>query len=175
MREVFGLAPGAEVTTEANPDSVTPEGLQRLADGGFTRVSVGMQSAVPHVLRVLERTTAPRTSRALSRRPGRQDSRPASTSSTARRGSLEDWRLSLESAIALEPDHISAYALVVEEGTKLAAQVRRGQVPPPRTTTRRPSTSWPTRCSPRRLRLVRGEQLGALVGRALPSQRGLLG
>ncbi|HEY7717774.1 MAG TPA: radical SAM protein, partial [Pedococcus sp.] len=59
VREVFGLADGAEVTTEANPDSVTPESLARLAEGGFTRVSLGMQSAVPHVLEVLERTHDP--------------------------------------------------------------------------------------------------------------------
>lgn len=55
----WGLEPGAEVTTEANPDSVTPESLQLLADAGFTRVSFGMQSAVPHVLKVLDRTHTP--------------------------------------------------------------------------------------------------------------------
>ena len=132
VREVFGLAPGAEVTTEANPDSVTPEGLQRLADGGFTRVSVGMQSAVPHVLRVLERTHRPENvSRAVeaARAAGLQTSVDLIYGTPGE--SLEDWRRSLESAIALEPDHVSAYALVVEEGTKLAAQVRRGQVPAP--------------------------------------------
>ena len=59
VRDVFGLTPGAEVTTEANPDSVTAEGLRVLADGGFTRVSLGMQSAVPHVLQVLDRTHRP--------------------------------------------------------------------------------------------------------------------
>ena len=132
VREVFGLAPGAEVTTEANPDSVTPEGLQRLADGGFTRVSVGMQSAVPHVLRVLERTHRPENvSRAVeaARAAGLHTSVDLIYGTPGE--SLEDWRLSLETAIALEPDHVSAYALVVEEGTKLAAQVRRGQVPAP--------------------------------------------
>src|SRR6476659_10838198 len=61
IRDRFGLARGAEVTTEANPDSVTPEGLTVLAEAGFTRVSLGMQSAVPHVLRTLERTHAPAT------------------------------------------------------------------------------------------------------------------
>ncbi len=132
VREVFGLAPGAEVTTEANPDSVTPEGLRRLAEGGFTRVSVGMQSAVPHVLRVLERTHQPaNVARAVeaARDAGLQTSVDLIYGTPGE--SLDDWRTSLETAIALEPDHVSAYALVVEEGTKLAAQVRRGQVPAP--------------------------------------------
>jgi oxygen-independent coproporphyrinogen-3 oxidase len=132
VREVFGLADGAEVTTEANPDSVTPEALQRLADGGFTRVSVGMQSAVPHVLRVLERTHRPaNVARAVeaAKASGLQTSVDLIYGTPGE--SLDDWRASLEAAVALEPDHVSAYALVVEEGTKLAAQVRRGQVPAP--------------------------------------------
>ena len=132
IRHRFGLAPDAEVTTEANPDSVTPESLRELAAGGFTRVSVGMQSAVPHVLRTLERTHDPdNVARAVTaaRDAGLQVSvdliygTPGET--------LDDWRRSLEAAIALEPDHVSAYALVVEEGTKLAAQVRRGLVAAP--------------------------------------------
>jgi putative oxygen-independent coproporphyrinogen III oxidase len=132
VRDVFGLAPGAEVTTEANPDSVTPEGLQRLAEGGFTRVSVGMQSAVPHVLKVLERTHQPANvalAVEAARAAGLQTSVDLIYGTPGE--SLDDWRTSLEAAIALRPDHVSAYALVVEEGTKLAAQVRRGQVPAP--------------------------------------------
>lgn len=132
VREVFGLAPGAEVTTEANPDSVTPEGLRRLAEGGFTRVSVGMQSAVPHVLKVLERTHQPANvalAVEAARDAGLQTSVDLIYGTPGE--SLDDWRTSLEAAIALEPDHVSAYALVVEDGTKLAAQVRRGQVPAP--------------------------------------------
>ena len=132
VREVFGLAEGAEVTTEADPDSVTPEALQRLAEGGFTRVSVGMQSAVPHVLKVLERTHEPaNVARAVeaATAAGLQPSVDLIYGTPGQ--SLEDWRASLEAAVALDPDHVSAYALVVEEGTKLAAQVRRGQVPAP--------------------------------------------
>ncbi len=132
IRERFGLAPDAEVTTEANPDSVTPESLRELADGGFTRVSVGMQSAVPHVLRTLERTHDPdNVARAVAatRAAGMQVSVDLIYGTPGE--SLEDWRRSLEAAVALEPDHVSAYALVVEEGTKLAAQVRRGVVPAP--------------------------------------------
>jgi oxygen-independent coproporphyrinogen-3 oxidase len=132
VREVFGLADGAEVTTEANPDSVTPEALQRLAEGGFTRVSVGMQSAVPHVLKVLERTHRPANvalAVEAAKAAGLQTSVDLIYGTPGE--SLDDWRASLEAAVALDPDHVSAYALVVEEGTKLAAQVRRGRVPAP--------------------------------------------
>jgi oxygen-independent coproporphyrinogen-3 oxidase len=132
IRERFGLAPGAEVTTEANPDSVTPDSLAELAAGGFTRVSVGMQSAVPHVLATLERTHDPdNVARAVAatRAAGMQVSVDLIYGTPGE--SLDDWRRSLEAAVALEPDHISAYALVVEQGTKLAAQVRRGLVAMP--------------------------------------------
>ena len=132
IRDRFGLAPGAEVTTEANPDSVTPESLKILADGGFTRVSVGMQSAVPSVLATLERTHDPANVRRAvdaARAAGLKVSVDLIYGTPGE--SLQDWRDSLSAAVALRPDHVSAYALVVEEGTKLAAQVRRGQVPAP--------------------------------------------
>ena len=132
IRERFGLLPDAEVTTEANPDSVTPASLAELAGGGFTRVSVGMQSAVPHVLATLERTHDPdNVARAVAatREAGMQVSVDLIFGTPGE--SLDYWRRSLETAIALEPDHISAYALVVEQGTKLAAQVRRGVVAMP--------------------------------------------
>ena len=132
IREGFGLAADAEVTTEANPDSVTPAGLETLAEAGFTRVSLGMQSAVPHVLRTLERTHDPaNVERAVqaARAAGLQVSLDLIYGTPGE--SLDDWRTSLDAATALAPDHVSAYALVVEDGTKLAAQVRRGQVPAP--------------------------------------------
>ena len=132
IRERFGLAPDAEVTTEANPDSVTPAGLQTLAEAGFTRVSLGMQSAVPHVLRTLERTHDPaNVERAVTaaRAAGLQVSLDLIYGTPGE--SAADWQTSLRAATDLRPDHISAYALVVEDGTKLAAQVRRGQVPAP--------------------------------------------
>jgi len=132
IRDRFGLAPGAEVTTEANPDSVTPESLRVLADGGFTRVSIGMQSAVPSVLATLERTHDPaNVRRAVDAARGAGLKVSVDLIYGTPGESLQDWRTSLEAATALGPDHVSAYALVVEEGTKLAAQVRRGQVPAP--------------------------------------------
>ena len=132
IRTGFGLADGAEVTTEANPDSVTPASLQALAAGGFNRISFGMQSAVPHVLATLERTHDPdNVARAVeaARAAGLKVSVDLIYGTPGE--SLQDWRTSLDAAIDLRPDHISAYALVVEEGTKLGAQVRRGQVPAP--------------------------------------------
>lgn len=132
VEAAFGLAPDAEVTVEANPDSVTAEDLAALAAGGVTRVSLGMQSAVPHVLATLDRTHRPDNVAAAvraARGVGLQTSVDLIYGTPGE--SLEDWRASLEAAIALDPDHLSAYALVVEEGTRLAARVRRGEVLPP--------------------------------------------
>jgi putative oxygen-independent coproporphyrinogen III oxidase len=132
VRAHLGLVPGAEVTTEANPDSVAPQSLRALADAGFTRVSFGMQSAVPHVLAVLERTHDPaRVPQAVvwAREAGLAVSldliygTPGETAA--------DWRTSVQAALECAPDHVSAYALVVEEGTAMAARVRRGQLPEP--------------------------------------------
>jgi oxygen-independent coproporphyrinogen-3 oxidase len=132
IRARFGLAADAEVTTEANPDSVTAAGLEELAAGGFTRVSIGMQSVVPHVLATLDRTHDP--SRVVSAVAGARQAGLA-TSLDLIYGtpgeSLDDWRASLETAVALAPDHVSAYALVVEEGTRMALRVRRGELPLP--------------------------------------------
>jgi putative oxygen-independent coproporphyrinogen III oxidase len=126
----WGIEDGAEVTTEANPDSVTPQSLAILKDAGFTRISFGMQSAVPHVLKVLDRTHTPsRVPQVVqwAREAGLAVSLDLIYGTPGE--SLADWRYSLETALSYEPDHISAYALIVEDGTKLAAQIRRGEVP----------------------------------------------
>lgn len=131
VRDTFGLAPDAEVTTEANPESVDPGYLATLREGGFTRISFGMQSARQHVLRILDRTHTP--------------GRPEACVAEARAAGFEhvnldliygtpgesdeDWRASLDAAIGAGPDHISAYALIVEEGTRLAGRIRRGEIP----------------------------------------------
>ncbi|MCS0499248.1 radical SAM family heme chaperone HemW [Protaetiibacter mangrovi] len=132
VRDGWGLAPDAEVTTEANPDSVTEAGLAELAAGGFTRVSFGMQSAVPHVLRTLERTHDPARIPLVvewAREAGLQVSLDLIYGTPGE--SLDDWRRSLELALAQHPDHLSAYALIVEPGTKLARQISRGEVAAP--------------------------------------------
>jgi len=130
VRDTWGLAPGAEVTTEANPDSVTQDSLATLAQAGFTRVSFGMQSAVPHVLATLERTHDPaNVERAVAwaREAGLAVSLDLIYGTPGE--SLADWKASLAEAIRLRPDHVSAYALVIEPGTKMGAQLRRGQIP----------------------------------------------
>ncbi len=132
VRDAWGLAPDAEVTTEANPDSVTEAGLAELAAAGFTRVSFGMQSAVPHVLRTLERTHDPARIPLVvewARAAGLQVSLDLIYGTPGE--SLDDWRRSLELALAQHPDHLSAYALIVEAGTKLARQIARGEVAEP--------------------------------------------
>ena len=131
LREIE-LAPGAEVTVEANPDSVDARAMAALREGGVTRLSLGMQSGVEHVLRFLGRTHTP--------------DRPLAAAREARAAGFEhvsldliygspvestgDWRATLEAALSAEPDHISAYGLTVEPGTRLHAQIRRGEVPP---------------------------------------------
>jgi putative oxygen-independent coproporphyrinogen III oxidase len=129
----FGLRPGAEVTVEANPETVDPRVLEKLRAEGVTRVSFGMQSSAPHVLKVLDRVHEPGRPQQCVRwaksagfehvsldliygTPGESD---------------DDWRRSLDAALAAGPDHVSAYALVVEDGTRLAARVRRGEIEPP--------------------------------------------
>jgi putative oxygen-independent coproporphyrinogen III oxidase len=133
VRELFGLAPDAEVSTEANPESVTPAYLSRLREAGFTRVSLGMQSAADHVLAVLDRQHTP--GRAVD---AVEDARKAGFSHVnldliyGAPGETEhDWQDSLDAAIGAGPDHVSAYALVVEEGTRMGRQVAQGELPAP--------------------------------------------
>ena len=132
IRDAWGLAADAEVTTEANPDSVGPDSLLELAEAGFTRVSFGMQSAVPHVLATLERTHDPERIPLVvrwARDAGLQVSLDLIYGTPGE--SLDDWSRSLDLALDQHPDHLSAYALIVESGTKLARQIARGQVPEP--------------------------------------------
>lgn len=131
IRDEFGIAEGAEVTTEANPESVDPAYLAELREGGFNRISFGMQSARPHVLQLLDRHHTP--------------GRPEACVAEARAAGFEhvnldliygtpgesddDWRASLDAAVGAGPDHVSAYSLIVEDGTKLAARIKRGELP----------------------------------------------
>ena len=131
VRQEWGLAPGAEVTTEANPDSVDAASLAALAAAGFTRISIGMQSAVSHVLATLERTHTPENvprAVAAARAVGLEVSVDLIYGTPGE--DVADWRRSVDAAIALEPDHISAYALGIEEGTRMGARVRRGEIAP---------------------------------------------
>ncbi|MGJ4843534.1 radical SAM family heme chaperone HemW [Leifsonia sp. Le1] len=132
VRDAWGLAPGAEITTEANPDSVDADYLRSLADAGFTRVSFGMQSAVPHVLATLERTHDPERVPLVVEWARDADLQVSLDLIYGTPGeSLADWERSLDSAIACRPDHLSAYSLIVETGTKLARQIKSGVVAEP--------------------------------------------
>ncbi len=133
VREHFDLAPDAEITTEANPESAWPDFFAAARAAGFTRVSLGMQSVSPRVLGVLDRIHTPNRSAAAAREalaegfehvsldliygtPGESD---------------EDLLRSVDTAIDTGVDHVSAYALVIEEGTAMARRVRRGELAAP--------------------------------------------
>jgi oxygen-independent coproporphyrinogen-3 oxidase len=133
VAEAFEVDTDAEVTTEGNPESVDLEMLRRLRHGGFTRVSLGMQSAAHHVLRTLDRVHTPGRAVAAAREareagfehvsldliygtPGETDA---------------DWERTLDAALSAQTNHISAYALSIEPGTAMGAAVRRGTLPPP--------------------------------------------
>jgi putative oxygen-independent coproporphyrinogen III oxidase len=134
----FGLVDGAEVTTESNPDSVALWDLEELRGAGFNRISFGMQSAVDHVLKVLDRTHDPLRVPAVvewARQAGFAPADGGSVSLDLIYGtpgeSLQDWEVSVEAALACGPDHVSAYSLIVEDGTALARQIRRGELAMP--------------------------------------------
>ncbi|MDP7707241.1 MULTISPECIES: radical SAM family heme chaperone HemW [unclassified Mycobacterium] len=133
VRDHFTLAPNAEITTEANPESTWPEFFEEIREAGYTRVSLGMQSVVPQVLGVLDRVHTPNRSASAAREalalgfehvsldliygtPGETD---------------DDLLRSVDTAVETGVDHVSAYALVVEEGTAMARRVRSGELEPP--------------------------------------------
>ncbi|HTU30907.1 MAG TPA: radical SAM family heme chaperone HemW [Solirubrobacteraceae bacterium] len=133
VASIVGLALGAEVTTEANPESVDPASFRALAAGGFTRVSLGMQSSAPHVLRALDRVHTPgrAVAAAVEAREAGFDHVSLDLIYGTDGESDADWERTLTDALSAEPDHISAYALTIEPGTALAAAIRRGAVRAP--------------------------------------------
>lgn len=130
IKSEFTLLPDAEITMECNPDTVTKESLAAFRAIGVNRVSFGMQSAVKHVLATLDRTHNPEN--LLQVTTWAQEVGFSEISVDLIYGtpgeSLSDWQTSIDAALALPITHISAYALIVEEGTKLAAQIKRGEV-----------------------------------------------
>jgi putative oxygen-independent coproporphyrinogen III oxidase len=132
LRAEFGLAGDAEVTAEANPDDVTDDLLDGWAAAGVNRISLGMQSAVPDTLRILERTHRAEQLPAVVDRIRRSGIAQVSLDliyGTPGEGP-DDWCASLEAALALRPDHVSAYCLGIEEGTRLGARLRAGTIEP---------------------------------------------
>nr|WP_228791279.1 radical SAM family heme chaperone HemW [Nocardia farcinica] len=133
VRANFTVAADAEITTESNPESTSPRFFERLREAGYTRISLGMQSAAQHVLAVLDRTHTPGRAVAAAREaraagfehvnldliygtPGETDA---------------DLDATLDAVLAAGVDHVSAYSLIVEDGTALARRVRRGELPAP--------------------------------------------
>ena len=130
IRSQFNLVDNAEITLEVNPDSVTEEFLSEMRHAGASRISMGMQSAMPHVLATLDRTHNPENvTRAveLARSCGYENISVDLIYGVPGE-SLQDWQLSVQAALALPINHISAYSLIVEKGTKLASQVSRGEI-----------------------------------------------
>jgi oxygen-independent coproporphyrinogen-3 oxidase len=129
----WGLAADAEVTTEANPESVSPAILGALRRAGFTRISLGMQSAAPHVLRVLDRQHTP--GRAAAAATEAREAGFAHVNLDLIYGTpgetATDFAASLAAVVDAGVDHVSGYALIVEDGTRLAARMRRGELPYP--------------------------------------------
>ena len=132
VRKIWSIAPDAEITTEANPDTVNEYYINELAAGGFTRVSFGMQSAVPHVLKTLDRTHTPANVAAGVNAANKSGLRSSVDLIYGAPGeSLDDWRTSVTTAIDLGVNHISAYALTVEPTTKMGRQIAAGTLPKP--------------------------------------------
>ncbi|MBT1171770.1 coproporphyrinogen III oxidase [Bifidobacterium sp. MA2] len=132
IRSTWGVAPDAEITTEANPDTVNEYYINRLAEGGFTRISFGMQSAVPHVLKTLDRTHTPENVVAGVKAADKAGLRSSVDLIYGAPGeSLDDWRTSVRTAIDLGVNHISAYALTVEPTTKMGRRIAAGTLPRP--------------------------------------------
>ena len=133
VKEYFPLSDGVEITTEANPDSVDARMLAELREGGFNRISFGMQSVAPGVLATLQRThTAGASEEAakLARQAGFDHvnldliyGTPGETDS--------DVRDSVNACINAGVDHVSAYSLIVEPGTPMSRAVKSGVLPPP--------------------------------------------
>jgi oxygen-independent coproporphyrinogen-3 oxidase len=129
LEKTFGFTDTAEVTTEANPDTVTLEKFEALREAGFNRVSIGMQSGVQSVLNTLERTHNPdNVSKAFNIVKDLGFGTSLDLIFGAPGETLQQWQTSLEAAICLGPDHISAYSLIVEPGTKLARQIKSGEL-----------------------------------------------
>lgn len=130
VKSNFKLKPGLEITIEANPDSITEEKSQRWLNSGINRVSIGMQSSTKEVLRKLDRTHNPDNvshSVDILKKSGFDNFSLDLIYGTPGE-SLNDWENSLKDAIALNPPHISAYSLVIEPGTKMGAQLNRGEI-----------------------------------------------
>jgi putative oxygen-independent coproporphyrinogen III oxidase len=133
LRRRFDVIPGAEITTEANPDTVDERSLADLRSGRVTRLSLGVQSFDPSILEALERVHPPESARRAYRaaRAAGFESINLDLIYGARGETPASWERTLREAVSLGPDHLSCYALTVEPSTPLGRKVALGLVPPP--------------------------------------------
>ena len=133
IRDNFTLAPGAEITTESNPESTSAPFFAALRTAGYTRISLGMQSTAPHVLAALDRVHSPGRALQAAREARAEGFEHVNLDLIygTPGGSDDDLLRSADAAIDADVDHISGYALIVEDGTALARRVRRGDIPAP--------------------------------------------
>lgn len=132
IRTLWGFASSVEITTEANPDTVSAHSIAQLANAGFTRISLGMQSAVPHVLTTLDRTHRQKNvvnAVKWAKQAGLDTSVDLIYGTPGE--SIHDWVTSVQAAISLNTDHVSCYALTLAPETRMGRQVRAGQIAPP--------------------------------------------
>ena len=130
IKNSFTLSDDCEITLETNPDTVDKQKLAAFKAAGINRISIGMQSAVDHVLKTLDRTHNPQNLSQVTKwasEVGFEDISVDLIYGTPGE-SLADWQLSIDAALALPINHISAYALIVEDGTKLANAIKRGEI-----------------------------------------------
>ncbi|MFI5505366.1 radical SAM family heme chaperone HemW [Corynebacterium kutscheri] len=130
IRNTTGIASHAEITTESNPESTSPEFFSELLEAGYTRISLGMQSAAPHVLQILERAHTP--GRAFAAAQEALSVGFAHVNLDMIYGTPtetdDDVRMTLDRVIETGVDHVSAYSLIVEQGTRMARKVRVGEL-----------------------------------------------
>lgn len=129
LRNEFGLNQQAEITVEANPDTLSQSYLEQLRDVGVNRLSIGVQSFDATVLRVLDRThDATRVADIIHAAKAADFEVSIDLIYGSPGETLESWRRTLSAALQCEPDHISAYSLIVEAGTAMERKIRRGQL-----------------------------------------------
>jgi oxygen-independent coproporphyrinogen-3 oxidase len=130
IKNSFKLSDDCEITLETNPDTVDKQKLAAFKDAGINRISIGMQSAVGHVLKTLDRTHNPQNLPQVTQWASDVGFKDISVDLIygTPGESLSDWQVSIDAALALPINHISAYALIVEEGTKLANAIKRGEI-----------------------------------------------
>ncbi|HEX9696660.1 MAG TPA: coproporphyrinogen-III oxidase family protein, partial [Actinomycetota bacterium] len=133
LRSILPVQPDAEITLEANPETVSVASLRGYRAAGVNRLSLGVQSFAPHVLAALGRAHTPAQASAAvaSARDAGFGNVSLDLIFGAPGETREDWSSTLEQAVALDVDHVSCYGLTIEDGTAFGSAVARGRMQPP--------------------------------------------